>query len=88
MFEFYRKYLLIRYAHDTGTDDGSDHDTKRKAQQAARRYMREGWTTVACINTHAKRIEFITGEPIDVYTWFIPQCAEILRQNTKGATTI
>lgn len=84
MFDFYRKYLLIRYAPDTGTDDGSDHDTKRKAQQAARRYMREGWTTVACINTKALKVEFTAGRPDDVYSWFIPQCADILRANTEG----
>lgn len=83
MFEGYEKYLLIKYCWECGTDDGSDHHTKKEAETAARRYLREGWETVACINTEAKRIEFVFGEPGGVLKWFVPAAAEVLKQNSR-----
>jgi len=83
MFEGYKKYLLIKYCWDCGTDDGVDCRTKKEADAWARRYIREGWETVACINTELKRIEFVFGQPGGVLKWFIPTTAEALRQNSR-----
>ena len=82
MFDCYRKYLLVRCASDCGIDDGADFNLKRKALQCAREYLRDGWETVACINTQQLRIEFIVGESRDVYGWFNPRCAAVLEANT------
>lgn len=83
MFDGYKKYLLVKYAVDTGIDDGPDYARKRDAISSARRLIRDGWETIACINTRIPSIEFVIGEPHDVYTWFSPVCADILRNNAK-----
>lgn len=83
MLDAYRKYLLIKYAPDTGIDEGPDYSRKAEAVTSARRLVREGWETVACINTRVPRVEFVEGEPRDVYQWFTPVCADILRTNAK-----
>lgn len=83
MLDAYKKYLLIKYAADTGLDDGPDYTRKCGAITSARRLIRDGWTTIACINTRIPRIEFVIGEPRDVYDWFVPVCADILRSNAK-----
>ena len=85
MFDFYKKYLLVKYAADCSIDDGTDHTNKRDAMKRARRYIREGWETVACINTTIPRVEFVTGEWADVYSWFSPKFADILLANKKEA---
>lgn len=82
MFEGYKKYFLVRYCWDCGTDDGMDADTKKLAEHYARQDRRDGWETVACINTEKKRIEFVLGKPCNVLSWFVPACADVLRQNT------
>ena len=86
MFKCYKKYLLVKYAADCGIDDGTDYANKRDAQRTARRYLHDGWTTIVCINTQIPRIEFVTGEWADVYSWFTPKCAAVLRDNAKEAT--
>lgn len=83
MFDVYKKYLLIKYAADTGTDDGPDYTRKSDAINSARRLIRDRWETIACINTRIPRVEFVIGEPRDVYAWFVPHCAAILRSNAK-----
>lgn len=86
MFDNYdRKYITIFYADDTGTDDGADFDRKNEAESYMQRKIREdGWQTAVCINTRKKRIELILGEPQSVLKWFVPDAAEILRENTTG----
>lgn len=82
MFDYGKKYQLVKYAYDCGTDDGMDCDTKKEAESWARRYRREGWETVACINAEKRRIEFVIGKPANVLSWFVEPAAAVLRQNT------
>lgn len=83
MFEGYKKYWLVLYCDECGTDDGPDFDTKKAAESAARCKLREGWETVACINTDAKRIEFVLGQPGGILAWFTEEAATVLRATTK-----
>lgn len=83
-----KKYYLVKYAWDTGTDDGMDCDTKKEAQAWARRYLKDGWETVACINRHEMRVEEVYGQPQDVFSWFVEWYKRELRSNTTCPTIL
>lgn len=84
MFDSYKKYLLVGYSRDCGIDDKTDHTNKRDAMKYAKRYLQDGEETVVCINTRIPRVEFVIGDTWrDVYAWFSPKCAEILRRNAR-----
>ena len=77
-----KKYYLVKYAWDTGTDQGFDCDTLKEAKRYARQYLKDGWETVALINRHKMRIEAVYGEPCCVISWFRKEYADELRKNT------
>lgn len=83
-----KKYYLVKYAWDTGIDDGADCDTKKEAQAWARRYLKDGWETVACINRHEMRVEEVYGQPQDVFSWFVEWYKKELRSNTTSPTIL
>lgn len=77
-----KKYITVRYDRDCGEDEGMNFNNKADVLKYSKREIKEGWQTVACINTRKKRIEFVLGEPYNVPGMFGKAAEEVLRQNT------
>jgi len=84
MLDGYKKYLLINYAWDCGSDDGPDFDKLEDARRYAKRCLADGWETVYCVNTQRKAVSFVLGDQMNsIDKIFRPEVCAVLRANSR-----